>query len=176
MDAREFIRKVTTKEYIEDLPDTMRRMDHVYMNLPVLALDFLDVFCGLFTREDSGHQLLKWDKIFVHVYGFSDGENEEKCRQQFCARVRKGLRFFEESDIKYFNCVKDVSSNKSMFCLGFYLKNEDLFYKEDAVNQKVVDGDAKVNAGQTEKNGDHNKETYDTEEFGDKTRKKQRVD
>jgi len=51
MDAREFVRMVIKKSNDPsqtEIPESFLRFDHVYMNLPVDAVEFLDAFIGLF--------------------------------------------------------------------------------------------------------------------------------
>lgn len=57
MDAREFIRMVIERsngqEGLDDkIPDGFLKFNHCYMNLPVDAVEFLDVFRGLFDRAN----------------------------------------------------------------------------------------------------------------------------
>ncbi len=50
------------------------------MNLPVLAIDFLDVFRGLLRVADAsiwGENNLP----LIHVYGFVKGDTDEQCHE-----------------------------------------------------------------------------------------------
>jgi len=55
MDAREFVRMLIEKSndpHQAQIPEDMLRFDHCYMNLPVDAVEFLDVFVGLFNKAN----------------------------------------------------------------------------------------------------------------------------
>lgn len=56
MDAREFVKMIVDRDsdnaLKKALPSDMLRFDHCFMNLPMDAVEFLDVFVGLFNRAD----------------------------------------------------------------------------------------------------------------------------
>jgi tRNA (guanine37-N1)-methyltransferase len=56
MDAREFVKMLVnrqdTSEIKQSIPKHLLRFDHCFMNLPVDAVEFLDVFIGLFNGCD----------------------------------------------------------------------------------------------------------------------------
>jgi tRNA (guanine37-N1)-methyltransferase len=57
MDAREFVKYVVNLSNTDPITDSpipanFLRFDHVYMNLPVDAIEFLDVFIGLFDKAN----------------------------------------------------------------------------------------------------------------------------
>ena len=96
MDARDFIKGRVTEELIKlrksDLETESKdeaanvRDIHITMNLPALAITFLDVFRGLFKecpewREVSNTLLPK-----VHAYGFSKAENKAADIQERCEK------------------------------------------------------------------------------------------
>ncbi len=56
MDAREFVKMLVSRDSTEPekktVPDEMLKFDHCFMNLPMDAVEFLDVFVGLFNKAD----------------------------------------------------------------------------------------------------------------------------
>lgn len=80
MDAREFVKLHVAQSNEEGdgvIPKDKRVFTHVYMNLPMIAVEFLDVFNGLFKianpevwcTDPSDPKTLKLP--IIHVYGFS---------------------------------------------------------------------------------------------------------
>jgi hypothetical protein len=61
------------------------------MNLPVLAMDFLDIFVGFRVRMKN------WSKQLpmIHVYGFIKGDSDEELKQLAELRIRGRLPNFE---------------------------------------------------------------------------------
>jgi tRNA (guanine37-N1)-methyltransferase len=130
MDAREFIRAVIDQsKYIKDeeqnfddkIPKDIK-IDHIYMNLPKDALEFLDVFVGLFTNTKK-EIYNKTNLPIVHVYGFSNAKDPKK---DLLERIAKAfdIESFDEKDLVNFEDVRDISNRKSVFCISFRIPAE----------------------------------------------------
>lgn len=104
---------------------------HITMNLPAMAVEFLDVFCGLM-----------WDYTgpiepspLVHVYCFAKGDDP--------AVIAKGL--VEDSlghklgtNLQGVHFVRNVAPNKDMFRVSFYLTREILCAKKGASKRGIT--------------------------------------
>lgn len=96
--------------------------DHVLMNLPASALQFLDCFDGLVQKKHWTGSL-PW----IHCYCFIRSSESEKsilseAQNKLNAKIAEPI----------FHRVRDVAPNKAMFCLSFKLPKECL--KEDTEN------------------------------------------
>ena len=81
MDGREFVKFHVQQSNLpkneRSIPDEHLRFDHVYMNLPMIAVEFLDAFIGLFRdanpevwwEDPNDKKTLKLP--LIHVYGFT---------------------------------------------------------------------------------------------------------
>ncbi|XP_062222830.1 tRNA (guanine(37)-N1)-methyltransferase-like [Phragmites australis] len=97
-------------------------VDHVLMNLPASALQFLDCFDGL-VQKKYWTGSLPW----IHCYCFiRSSESEESILSE--AQNKLNAEIAEP----IFHRVRDVAPNKAMFCLSFKLPMECL--KEDTKN------------------------------------------
>ena len=91
-----------------DLPYDSLCFHHVYMHLPTDAIEYLDVFVGLFKnakpkiwrRHESIERSLKLPTM--HVYARTTKADRDEILEEFCQRIRKALRYpgFEESEIR----------------------------------------------------------------------------
>lgn len=128
MDARDcFLQLVSPKE--NDINKELQQknknisFDHVYMNLPGDAIEFLDVFFGYLKNIDISNN----EEILlpmIHVYSFSEVD-EEKSKEKLAERIKKKLPNFEKNDIKIFHTIKDVSTLKKMYSISFRIRIED---------------------------------------------------
>ncbi|XP_044952356.1 tRNA (guanine(37)-N1)-methyltransferase [Hordeum vulgare subsp. vulgare] len=89
-------------------------VDHVLMNLPASALQFLDCFSGLIQKR-----YWKGSLPWIHCYCFirsSESEESILCEAQnkLNAKIAEPI----------FHRVRDVAPNKAMFCLSFRLPVE----------------------------------------------------
>ncbi|KAJ2020761.1 tRNA(m(1)G37)methyltransferase [Coemansia sp. IMI 209128] len=97
-----------------------RSFDHVVMNLPAIAIEFLDAFRGLFRRitgaDDSSVNL---PLIHTHCFTKSD-EPEKDILQRACRAMGYPEDQYMELDAEvYF--VRQVAPNKDMYCLSLNL-------------------------------------------------------
>lgn len=92
---------------------------HVVMNLPALALEFLDAFRGLLHQEPSCGENLPT----VHCYCFSKDDNPET---DVVKRASRSLGFPLENRCSV-HFVRNVAPNKDMMCVRFSLPKEVLF-------------------------------------------------
>jgi len=101
--------------------------DHVLMNLPASALQFLDCFDGLIQKKHWTGSL-PW----IHCYCFiRSTESEESILSE--AQNRLNAKIAEP----IFHRVRDVAPNKAMFCLSFKLPMQCLKDNENHI-QPVV--------------------------------------
>lgn len=95
MDARAFVRMLVDRESVDlqknSIPKEMLRFDHCFMNLPVDAVEFLDVFIGLFNKADPLIWFREGDKEItlplIHVYGFTFEKDRESALKFFTQRI-----------------------------------------------------------------------------------------
>ncbi|XP_073494817.1 tRNA (guanine(37)-N(1))-methyltransferase [Phyllobates terribilis] len=120
-DGREFIRTVVKEELSKHIksssPDGKKRL-HIVMNLPALALEFLDAFRHLLPEQPHDKILLPT----VHCYGFSKDDNPEKEVKERAEGILGAT--VEGSSI---HLVRKVAPNKEMMCISFQLPAEVLF-------------------------------------------------
>lgn len=121
LDGREFIRGPVKKR----LPGLLSSDAgvHFVMNLPALALQFLDAFKGLLAPELCKETSEKSNLPKVHCYGFSKEDDPEK---DVVARASASLGFELEEHCSV-HMVRNVAPNKEMMCVSFTLPREVLY-------------------------------------------------
>ncbi|XP_018417539.1 PREDICTED: tRNA (guanine(37)-N1)-methyltransferase [Nanorana parkeri] len=121
VDGREFIRTVIKKElsgYIKSFTTERENHLHIVMNLPAMAVEFLDAFRHLLDMEYCSEDILPT----VHCYGFSKDDNPEK-------DIRKQAEQYLGTvlDSCSVHLVRNVAPNKEMMCISFKLPAKVLF-------------------------------------------------
>ncbi len=130
MDAREFIKTCIeqSKHYVDEEQNfdgkfqKDLKIHHFYMNLPKDALEFLDVFVGLF--KNTKKEIYSKDSLpTVHIYGFSNAKDH---KEDLYGRIATAFEI-DKLDDKYvedFHNVRDVSTKKHVFCISFKIPPE----------------------------------------------------
>ncbi|XP_056089104.1 tRNA (guanine(37)-N1)-methyltransferase isoform X1 [Rhinichthys klamathensis goyatoka] len=116
MDGRDFIRGPVR----ERLPALMKGSQkiHVVMNLPALALEFLDAFRGLLGPEPDQSLSRQDDNLpRVHCYGFS---KEDDAQRDVVERAEASLKISLQGQCSV-HLVRNVAPNKEMMCVSFTL-------------------------------------------------------
>uniref|UniRef100_A0A8C5DVC9 tRNA (guanine(37)-N1)-methyltransferase n=1 Tax=Gouania willdenowi TaxID=441366 RepID=A0A8C5DVC9_GOUWI len=120
LDGRAFIQGPLREELPALLKEKVRV--HVVMNLPALALDFLDAFRGLLHQEPQCEENLPT----VHCYGFSKDDDPDT---DVVKRASQSLGFPLEK-LCSVHFVRNVAPNKDMLCVMFTLPKEVLYSTE----------------------------------------------
>lgn len=104
---------------------------HLTMNLPAMAVEFLDSFCGLMANYNGPMPLLP----LVHVYCFARGDDSSHTARQM---VEDNLGFKLGTNLLGVYFVRNVAQNKDMFRVSFHLTREILFSKKVASKRTVA--------------------------------------
>lgn len=137
LDAREFMRDLLkTPRAALQVPDLLTSppfevlpacFSKAYMNLPMDALEFLDVFIGNFDPEIWTLETLP--TIFVYTFAPDEGYHE-----LIMKRLHSVLGDFEDSIITIRH-VRSVSPHKEMYCVEFQLPGHIAFC--DFISKKL---------------------------------------
>ncbi|CAD5122446.1 DgyrCDS10871 [Dimorphilus gyrociliatus] len=131
LDGRDFI-KTALKSHLIDIWKTNNKTNiHVAMNLPALAIEFLDEFVGLFS--DYSTTLPVGEMPVIHVYGFGITE------QDVLTSVISKLPGLQLDDLQL-RTVRNVAPNKNMFLIKFKLLKSILFrsdFEEPPTKKKL---------------------------------------
>lgn len=123
-DGRDFIltdlRADLLKRWNEAVTDDAAYSIHITMNLPALAVAFLDAFRGLITAKEFSSAK---QHIFplVHVYCFAKGEKPAAIAR---ALVEEHLELTFGENLEGVHFVRNVAPNKDMYRVSFYLTEE----------------------------------------------------
>uniref|UniRef100_A0A8D0H005 tRNA (guanine(37)-N1)-methyltransferase n=1 Tax=Sphenodon punctatus TaxID=8508 RepID=A0A8D0H005_SPHPU len=121
MDGRDFLRGPAKEELTKELSARERKSSlHIAMNLPALAIEFLDVFPHLLDGEPCSADLPT-----VHCYGFSKEDNPTQ-------DIQERAEAFLGSSLKgrcSVHLVRNVAPNKEMMCISFQLPPNVLYQK-----------------------------------------------
>ena len=122
IDGRDFLRTIFSlgpKTDMASNDNAVLKVDHVIMNLPAIAIDFLDVFSSIACHKFNGNMM-------IHCYCFSKKDNPFKDAED---RVRRMLgNKAQEYNV---HLVRNVAPKKVMMCVSFKLLNSDQGSKHD---------------------------------------------
>lgn len=138
VDGREFLRGIVREDMLsrraQDLPGT----EHIVMNLPASAVEFLDILPDWFTQEE-------WEKIYhrppmFHVYCFVRASKEDDvCRLgRLLVEEKLGYTLSADSIVDIHN-IRDVAPCKEMIRVSFFMKENAMKGEEPATKRLKVD-------------------------------------
>ncbi|KAE8586973.1 hypothetical protein XENTR_v10021824 [Xenopus tropicalis] len=122
-DGRDFIKTTIKKELLKyaDMPSAEEKPSlHIAMNLPALAVEFLDAFKNLLEEEPCNSFILPT----IHCYSFSKDDDP---LQDVKARAESFLGTTLEDCSMHL--VRNVAPNKEMVCISFKLPSSVLFQR-----------------------------------------------
>ncbi|RIA96453.1 Met-10+ like-protein [Glomus cerebriforme] len=143
LDGRDFIKKA-----VQDLENSLnvvgetkassefRTFNHFIMNLPATAIEFLDVFKGLYKDKESSIKNPHVDLPMIHCHCFSKSVTPET---EIIERINSIITYPMQADKFKIHFVRKVAPNKDMFCVSFRLSQEVAFANESNDDIGVVD-------------------------------------
>lgn len=128
LDGREFI----CGPLKERLPKLLKGSSaiHIIMNLPAMAIEFLDAFRGLLGPESGEGMSRESNLPRVHVYGFSKEDEPEK-DVVMRAEGSLGRSLDGQCDV---HMVRNVAPNKEMMCVSFNMP-KDVLYQGNVMDE-----------------------------------------
>ncbi|KAI9503119.1 tRNA(m(1)G37)methyltransferase [Coemansia spiralis] len=124
----------------ESISVPSRSFDHVVMNLPAIAIEFLDAFRGLFrtitgnSENDSDDSL---NMPIIHAHCFTKSDNPERdILQRACRALGYPQENYKDLDAELFY-VRRVAPKKDMYCLSLCLPKS-VAYAESAEKAEAV--------------------------------------
>ena len=130
MDAREFIKGLVnmSKNNVDEDEENGDKIfpkdlhiNHFYMNLPKDAIEFMDIFVGLF--KGCKNDIYNKDNLpIIHVYGFAkiDNNPHELLKKRIAKAFKIEYDLFKkecEKDILNIQNVRDISNKKVVYCI-----------------------------------------------------------
>ncbi|XP_044737507.1 tRNA (guanine(37)-N1)-methyltransferase [Chrysoperla carnea] len=157
-DGRDFIVNDLKNDLVKRLKDNSVDSSsriHITMNLPALAVEFLDAFHGLFSTEDLFD--IKALNPLVHVYCFAQNDFSKKIAQE---RMENHLGHPIDKNLCELFHVRNVSPKKDMWRVSFELTSDILFGKNSKKRKSTTEAitDTKKNCHGTKEKGSNSSE------------------
>ncbi|XP_071504350.1 tRNA (guanine(37)-N(1))-methyltransferase-like [Diadema antillarum] len=128
LDGRQFLRDVVKSDLIVRARESFQDAAHVIMNLPALAVEFLDTFPSLLAEVSPDLQS-RVPRVVVHCHGFSKAADPAlDIRQRVESILKCPLNSPEIHN------VRDVAPNKEMMCISFTVPQEILLATLQGIN------------------------------------------
>ena len=131
-DGREFILENVRDnllERIEKRDEDMKEYSiHIAMNLPALAVTFLDSFVGLLKNNEKGIKDSESIPVPIcHCYCFVKGVDDHKVMAQSLVEENIGFKLVKGETLKDIHFVRNVAPNKDMMRVDILLTSSVLF-------------------------------------------------
>ena len=126
LDGRQFVKDIVMPDLLKRFKEPDVYCDskiHIVMNLPALAIEFLDVFKHLFTDTDPG-TLEHFKAPIVHCYCFSKSADPVADVRNRVEEAMAATLPLEGTSVRL---VRNVAPNKEMLCVTFPLLKNVLF-------------------------------------------------
>ncbi|EZA56362.1 tRNA (guanine-N(1)-)-methyltransferase [Ooceraea biroi] len=138
MDGREFLRNIVKEDILSRRARSLPGIEHIVMNLPASAVEFLDVLPDWFTQEEL-------EKVYhkppmFHIYCFvKANKGDDVCRLgRSLVEEKLGYALSVDSIVDIQN-IRDVSPKKEMVRVSFLLKESTIKGEEPATKRLKVD-------------------------------------
>lgn len=137
MDGRDFLKNIVKNDILSRRARDSHGSEHIIMNLPALAVEFLDILPDWFTPDELKKVCLKPPTF--HVYCFVKTELENKLDDicelgKLLVEEKIDCTLCHETLISLHN-VRGVSTNKEMVRISFLLKENMIKGKEPATKK-----------------------------------------
>ncbi|CAH2328723.1 tRNA (guanine(37)-N1)-methyltransferase [Pelobates cultripes] len=121
VDGRDFIKTIVKTEllkYIKLFSNEQKNKIHIVMNLPAMAIEFLDAFINLCEEEPCSDAVLPT----VHCYSFSKDDNPKRDVKEKAESILGA-----QLDDCSVHLVRNVAPNKDMMCISFQVPAKVLY-------------------------------------------------
>ena len=138
MDGRDFIRNIIREDLLNriktfDGTESLRKY-HIAMNLPAIAVQFLDEFKGLLASVDSSIDY----KIIPIIHCYCFVKNEPKDGSNVVKRMVEEVLEHNLTDILEIVNIRKVAPNKDMFRISFLIPEPVLYPKLDSIKRQKI--------------------------------------
>lgn len=121
MDGRYFLRKVVRDDILARRIQDLSGSEHIIMNLPASAIEFLDILPDWFTQEELKKVYLKPPTFHVYCFVKADKGDDVCMLGKLLVEQKLGYTLSTDSIVSIHD-IRDVSPNKQMVRVSFLLK------------------------------------------------------
>ncbi|XP_031370203.1 tRNA (guanine(37)-N1)-methyltransferase-like isoform X1 [Apis dorsata] len=163
MDGRDFLKTIFKTDILNRRATNQSGIEHIIMNLPALAIEFLDVFFDSFNENEI--KQICYQPPIIHLYCFvKTNKGENACKLgQLLIEQKLGCKLTSNSLIDL-HFVRNISLNKKMIRISFLLTKNILMGEEPAMKKLKMENNFNIYVSNniTENNGKKQEITKET--------------
>ncbi|XP_043273668.1 tRNA (guanine(37)-N1)-methyltransferase [Venturia canescens] len=137
-DGRDFLLEEVKTDILERINEKLCGMQHIAMNLPALAVEFLDILRGWFNDDDT--KKVCENPPIVHLYCFvkTDKGDDPSSLAKLLVEEKIGCSLSNEA-LKVIHHVRNVSPNKEMMRVSFAVMENMIREEEPSRKRPKID-------------------------------------